>query len=142
MRTTRALRLRLFGRVGSTAVGIIAMLASATTALAAVLTASPPVRVVDNPLATKTVACRQLVAQQTALGSVNFPDAEVEPFVAVDPTNGLHLVASFQQDRWNDGGSSGLTNVVSTDGGKTWTLARQQPTFSICAGATPGSAGF
>ena len=142
MRTTRALRLRLFGRVGSTAVGIIAMLASATTALAAVLTASPPVRVVDNPLATKTVACRQLVAQQTALGSVNFPDAEVEPFVAVDPTNGLHLVASFQQDRWNDGGSNGLTNVVSTDGGKTWTLARQQPTFSICAGATPGSAGF
>ena len=47
-----------------------------------------------------------------------------------------------QQDRWNDGGSNGLTNVVSTNGGASWALAAGQPQFSICAGAPPGSPGF
>jgi len=116
-------------------------MASATTALATVLSASTPIRVPDNPLGGSRT-CSQLVAQQTALGSTNYPDAEVEPYVAVDPTNPSHLVASFQQDRWNDGGSNGLTNVVSTDGGGRWTLAKQQPQFSICEGATSGSPGF
>jgi hypothetical protein len=93
------------------------------------------VRVPDNPLGgSKT--CAALVAQQEALGSVNNPDAEVEPWIAADPTNPLHLVGSVQQDRWNDGGSNGLTNVVSNDGGKTWSLAASQPKFSICEGAT------
>jgi hypothetical protein len=69
-----------------------------------------------------------LVAQQTALGSTNYPDAEVEPYVAVDPTNPSHLVASFQQNRRSDGGSIGLTNVVSTDAGAHWALAKQQTT--------------
>jgi hypothetical protein len=82
------------------------------------------------------------VAQQTALGSVNYPDAEVEPYIAVDPTNPNHLIASMQQDRWNDGGANGLTNAVSTDGGATWKLAATQPAFSICEGATQGAAGF
>jgi hypothetical protein len=83
-----------------------------------------------------------LVAQQTALGSTNYPDAEVEPYVAVDPTNPSHLVASFQQNRRSDGGSIGLTNVVSTDAGAHWALAKQQPQFSVCEGATSGSPGF
>jgi hypothetical protein len=59
----------------------------------------------------------------------------------VDPTNSQHLIGVFQQDRWNDGGSNGLTTVVSTNGGKSWSLARQQPQFSICAGAPAGSPG-
>jgi hypothetical protein len=63
--------------------------------------------------------CAALVAQQEAFGSVNYPDAEVEPYIAVDPTNPQHLIGSVQQDRWNDGGANGLTNVVSTDGGAT-----------------------
>ena len=133
---------RLFGRVGPAAFVVTALLASATTALAMALIATAPVRVPDNPLAASSTTCAQLVAQSTALGSKNFPDAEVEPFVAVDPTNASHLVATFQQDRWNDGGSNGLTNVVSTDGGAHWSLAAKQPQFSICAGATAGSPGF
>jgi hypothetical protein len=99
------------------------------------------VRVPDNPLGGSTT-CAALVAQQEALGSVNFPDAEVEPYIAVDPTNPLHLIGSVQQDRWNDGGANGLTNVVSTNGGASWTLAAGQPAFSVCAGATSGSPGF
>jgi hypothetical protein len=47
-----------------------------------------------------------------------------------------------QQDRWNDGGSNGLTNAVSFDGGATWSVATSQPKFSICEGATSGSPGF
>ncbi len=94
----------------------------------------------DNPLAA-TSACEGIVAQQTANGSVNFNGGEVEPYVAVDPTNAQHLIGAFQQDRWNDGGSNGLTTVVSTNGGTSWTLAAQQPLFSICAGAAPGSPG-
>jgi hypothetical protein len=37
---------------------------------------------------------------------------------------------------------NGLTNVVSTNGGATWTLAAGQPRFTICAGAQPGSPGY
>jgi hypothetical protein len=121
--------------------GAIAIVAGSTVALASTLTAGSVVRVPDDPLG-GSATCAALVAQQTALGSKNFPDAEVEPMIAVDPTNPLHLVGSVQQDRWNDGGSNGLTNVVSTNGGTTWSLAAGQPQFSICAGAASGSAGF
>ena len=141
MRTSLLSRFRVARRLGPAAVSAIAILASATTAFATVFTASNPVQVTDNPLGGSRT-CSQLVAQQTALGSTNYPDAEVEPYVAVDPTNPAHLVASFQQDRWNDGGSNGLTNVVSTDGGGRWALAKQQPQFSVCEGAPFGSPGF
>src|SRR5437868_6614962 len=105
--------------------GIIAIVAGLTVALASTLVAGSVVRVPDNPLG-GSQACKALVAKQQALGSTNYPDAEVEPYVAVDPTNPLHLVGSVQQDRWNDGGSNGLTNVVSTNGGASWTVAAGQ----------------
>ena len=120
---------------------VIAVLAGSSVALATTLVAGAVVRVPDNPLG-GSAACAALVARQEALGSTNFPDAEVEPYVAVDPANPMHLIGSVQQDRWNDGGANGLTNVVSTNGGATWTLAAGQPAFSICEGATPGSPGF
>src|SRR5712691_11043710 len=115
--------------------GGLGLLAGSSIVLASTLAAGTLVRVPDDPLGSSS-NCAALVAQQEALGSVNYPDAEVEPYVAVDPTNPQHLVGSVQQDRWNDGGSNGLTNVVSTDAGGRWTLAKQQPQFSICEGAT------
>src|SRR5215469_5192803 len=121
--------------------GCIAVLAGSTVALAGSLTAGSVVRVPDNPLGGNPT-CAALVAHSESLGSVNFPDAEVEPMIAVDPTNPNHLIGSVQQDVWNDGGSNGLTNVVSTNGGASWSLAAGQPAFSVCAGATWGSAGF
>ncbi len=54
----------------------------------------------------------------------------------MDPTNSQHLVAAFQQDRWNDGGDNGNVNVVSTNGGTSWTLSANQPAFTICTGGT------
>jgi hypothetical protein len=119
----------------------IVVVAGASVALATTLTAGAVVRVPDNPLG-GSQTCAALVAKHTALGSVNYPDAEVEPNIAVDPTNPQHLIGSVQQDRWNDGGANGLTNVVSTNGGASWSLAAGQPQFSICAGAPSDSPGF
>src|SRR5436305_8264917 len=105
-------RLCLAGTCAAVVAGVLAGSASA---------AGTPVRVPDNPLG-GSPACAALVAQQTALGSTNYPDAEVEPWVAADPTDPGHLIASVQQDRWNDGGSNGLTNTVSFNGGSSWQL--------------------
>jgi hypothetical protein len=125
----------------SAAGGLIALV-GATAAFANVFSSGPLVRVPDNPLGASSTACSNLVAQETAAGSLNYPSAEVEPYVAADPTNPSHLVGAVQQDRWNDGGSNGLTTVYSNDGGLTWTLSASQPQVSICEGAAPGSAGY
>jgi hypothetical protein len=134
-------RLPFAGWLAPPVAGVIAVLTGSTVALASTLVAGAVVRVPDNPLG-GSPTCAALVAQQQALGSVNFPDAEVEPSIAVDPANPAHLIGSVQQDRWNDGGSNGLTNVVSRNGGATWALAAGQPQFSICNGAVSGSPGF
>jgi BNR repeat-like domain len=65
--------------------------------------------------------------------SVVYTDTEVEPFVAVNPTNPNNIIGVFQQDRWNDGGARGLVAAHSSDGGASW--ARNFAPFSICAGA-------
>jgi hypothetical protein len=50
----------------------------------------------------------------------------------VDPVNPDHLIGVWQQDRWQDGGSSGLMSAVSMDHGKTW--ASSYARFSNCSG--------
>jgi len=65
-------------------------------------------------------------------GAINYVNAEVEPFVAVNPTNPKNIIGAWQQDRWNDGGARGLVAGFSFNGGKTW---RETPLpFSACAG--------
>jgi hypothetical protein len=44
-------------------------------------------------------------------------DSEVEPTLAVNPTNPLNVVVAYQQDRWDNGGSRALVAAVSFDGG-------------------------
>jgi len=60
-------------------------------------------------------------------------DSEVEPWVAVDPTNPRHIVASWQQDRWSTGGARGLIVGVSLDAGKSWSEV-PLPKLSLCTG--------
>ena len=60
-------------------------------------------------------------------------DSEVEPWIAVDPTNPKHIVASWQQDRWSNGGARGLLVGVSFDGGKSWNDL-PLPDLSLCTG--------
>ena len=66
-------------------------------------------------------------------------NAEVEPFVAVNPQFPLNLVGVWQQDRWSNGGSRGLGTGFSFDGGVTW--QRVFPPFSRCAGGNAANNG-
>ena len=62
----------------------------------------------------------------------NYPNAEVEPYVAVNPANTSNIIGVWQQDRWNNGGAHGLVAGFSFDGGATWKETTLP--FSACAG--------
>lgn len=62
-----------------------------------------------------------------------YPDAEVEPSIAVNSSNRLNFIAGWQQDRWSNGGSRGLAAGITTDGGVTWKTVAP-PGISKCAG--------
>ncbi|HLJ45930.1 MAG TPA: sialidase family protein [Bryobacteraceae bacterium] len=70
---------------------------------------------------------------------VVYSNGEVEPWIAVDPTNASHLVGVWQQDRWSTGGANGLLTGVSWDSGRTWT--RTFAHFSRCSGGSPSNNG-
>ncbi len=70
---------------------------------------------------------------------VNFRDAVVEPRLAVNPRDPMHLVGVWQQDRWSNGGAAGPRAGVSRDGGRTWTMSIAP--FSRCAGGTVDNGG-
>ena len=63
----------------------------------------------------------------------NYLNAEVEPYVAVNPTNGSNFVGGWQQDRWSNGGANSLRAGVTFDGGATWTPVTI-PSITLCAG--------
>ena len=71
--------------------------------------------------------CDRVPATGTA-----YAGAEVEPHVAVDPQDPLHLIGAWQQDRWSDGGARGLRTGYSFDGGLTWSVT--QAAFTRCSG--------
>jgi hypothetical protein len=73
---------------------------------------------------------------------INFPNSEVEPWMAVNPTNMRNnLIAAWQQDRWNNGGSEGIVTASSVDGGSTWTTNATTKS-SICTGGTAANGGL
>ena len=65
---------------------------------------------------------------------ISYPDAEVEPWVEVNPANPLNVVAIYQQDRYSNGGSKGNVSSASFDGGLTWTTQRAVPADTVCTG--------
>jgi hypothetical protein len=69
----------------------------------------------------------------------NYPNSEVEPWLAVSPTNPNDVAGFWQQDRWSDGGAHGLVAAVSHNGGATF--AYSWPHFSNCAGGTAANHG-
>ena len=71
--------------------------------------------------------------------STNYANTEVEPFVAVNPTNPNNVVAVFQQDRWSDGGAHGLVAAVSPQ--RRRDLERTWAHFSLCSGGTVANGG-
>ncbi len=68
---------------------------------------------------------------------VNYLNAEVEPYAAVNPTTlkntgNENVIGVWQQDRWSDGAAKGIIAGVSFDGGRTW---KNQPLpFNACVG--------
>jgi hypothetical protein len=62
-----------------------------------------------------------------------FPDTQVEPLLAVDPTNLNHMVGAWQQERWDNGGSFGIAAAVTFDAGLHWTQV-VIPGISTCSG--------
>ncbi len=69
----------------------------------------------------------------------NYVNAEVEPWVDVNPTNPNNIIGVFQQDRWSNGAAHGLVAAVSHNGGQTWN--RTWAHFSLCSGGTAANGG-
>ncbi len=68
-----------------------------------------------------------------------YPNAKVEPQVAVNPGNPANLVGAWQQNRWSGGGAQAVVAAASFDGGQTWT--RSTAPFSICTGGAAVNGG-
>ena len=111
------------------AVVATAALAAVSSTQAVPYSLAPPV-LVSGP--SPFAGCPLGAADAT---SVNYTNTEVEPQVAVNPTNPNRIVGNFQQDRWNDGGAKALVAARSTDGGGSWT--RNWAAFSACSGGDP-----
>jgi hypothetical protein len=94
------------------------------------------------PLPAGRISVASPVAAGCTGGSTSggyFVNAEVEPFVVADPAHGNHLVATWQQDRWTNGGARAVMTAASFDGGHTWSRTLQP--MSRCAGGTLANGG-
>jgi hypothetical protein len=72
-------------------------------------------------------------------GEINWLNSELEPWVAVNPTDPTNIIGVYQQDRYTFGGARGLGAAVSHDGGQTWSATH--PHFTSCAGGTAANGG-
>jgi hypothetical protein len=70
-------------------------------------------------------------------------NAEIEPYVAVNPLNPSNLIAVYQQDRYPNDRANGALASVSFDGGRTWQVPKleDQPQFSRCASGSEAHEG-
>src|SRR6266542_1169653 len=72
-------------------------------------------------------------------GETNFVNTELEPWVAVNPTDSSNIIGVYQQDRYTFGGARGLGAAVTHNGGATWSST--YPPFTTCAGGTETNGG-
>ncbi|HRI16961.1 MAG TPA: sialidase family protein [Burkholderiaceae bacterium] len=101
---------------------------------------SDPITV--QPLPANPVSALSPVAAGCTGGSTSGSfavNSEVEPFIAIDPTNARHLVATWQQDRWTNGGARAIVTAASFDGGASWTRVLQP--MSRCGGGSAATGG-
>src|SRR4051812_36125119 len=121
----------------ASAVAAFALAATVLPAGAAPLTVTAPVNVsIPSPF---PPGCGGPTEGSAPGRNFNYENAELEPWLAVSPTNPNDVAGMWQQDRWSDGGAHGLLAAVSHDGGATW--AYSAPHFSVCAGGTPANGG-
>ena len=109
-----------------TSIAVASALALAATAVALALT-GPFTVSAASPVASCNVP---------AAGGTNYPNTEVEPFTAVNPTTvgttKVNVIGVYQQDRWSNGGAHALMSAASFDGGQTW--SRTALPFNTCVG--------
>jgi hypothetical protein len=107
--------------------------------------ASVPPPIFATPDATALVSAPSPFAADCAPGQAGtvYINAEVEPSLAVNPTNVANMIATYQQDRWSNGSARGLGTAVTFNSGTSWTrLAPPQlPPFSSCAGGNTANFG-
>lgn len=75
----------------------------------------------------------------SAAGGTLYANAEVEPWVALQPGNPNAITAAWQQDRWSNGAARAVLSVASQDGGASW--QRTLHPFSRCGGGNAGNGG-
>jgi len=98
-----------------------------------------PALVADAPARISAATPFDATCTGAASGDVVYLNAEVEPYVTVNPRDPNNWVATWQQDRWSGGSANGLITATTFDGGATWT--RTAIPFSHCAGGNAGNGG-
>ncbi len=99
--------------------------------------APPPPAPLASPVRVSGASPYPAGCNPPASGARLYLDTEVEPHLAVHPSDDLRLAAAWQQDRWTAGGANGIGAATSTDGGHSWTAA--SPPLTRCTGGGAGS---
>ena len=111
-------------------VAVVAALAAVAVPVTAWAADYTPVSTVFASPATSPLVDPCPFQAETAT-QTNFKDTEVEPLVAVNPTDPDNVIGVFQQDRWSDGGAHGLLAAVSLDGAASY--LNDWAEFSACS---------
>lgn len=121
-----------------------ARLAGAATAVDEPAGAASPIDDADGPVAVSSTSLDPFAGCTADFPEFQpgtlYPNSEIEPSIAVNPTNEHNIVAAWQQDRWSNAASRGIVTAASFDGGDTWTTATDTHT-SLCTGGTPTNGG-
>jgi hypothetical protein len=64
------------------------------------------------------------------------PSSEVEPYLAVNPTNPKNLVGAWMQDEWSAPSARGIGIAVSFNGGNSWKTSVMQGLTLVAGGTT------
>jgi len=94
--------------------------------------ASPPPAIVGGAVRVSGASPFAPGCSGAGQGATDYVGTAVEPALAADPSDPLHLVGVWQQDRWSDAGANGLLAAVSRDGGRTWSGSYAR--FTRCTG--------
>jgi hypothetical protein len=116
------------GRIAASVItGVAVTVAVGGTALAGPYMIGPDIKVSE---ASTLTGCPFGASPDFAAA---YDNTEVEPQVAVNPTNPDQIVGVSQQDRWPDGGARGLSSWRSSTGGTSWSKLADVP-WSACQG--------
>lgn len=120
----------MFSRIRRPIVLTASVVAVGALGCVGVATATTPTVTGPTPVSTADpfTGC---TAGDSSLSGTAYPDAEAEPYVAVNPTNTNNVIGAVQQDFWSNGGAKGVSVGYSTNGGSSW--GASQPAITACS---------